>query len=52
LARQKYGLEKRQRELAKERKKEEKLQRKLGRTSDRPTSDDGEETQVDSPPEA
>jgi hypothetical protein len=42
VARNKYGIEKRQRELSKERKKEEKRQRKLDRKStDHPGDDAG-----------
>jgi hypothetical protein len=39
VARNKYGIEKRQRELNKERKKEEKRQRKLERTTAQESSD-------------
>jgi hypothetical protein len=48
LARSNYGSEKRQRELAKARKKEEKLQRKLERDKDpAPSSDADEELPTD-----
>jgi hypothetical protein len=49
VARNKYGIEKRQRELSKERKKEEKRQRKLERktaeeSTNAPTTPEGDET--------
>jgi hypothetical protein len=50
LARHNYGLEKRQRELNKERKKAEKLQRKLDRANDRdprPDTDGSAEVSTD-----
>ena len=48
MARSNYGSEKRQRELAKARKKEEKLQRKLERDKDpAPSSDADEELPTD-----
>jgi len=53
LARSNYGSEKRQRELAKarkkEEKKEEKLQRKLERDKDQPPSSDADEEQPTDP---
>jgi hypothetical protein len=44
LARSNYGSDKRQRELAKQRKKAEKLERKIERNKERSPSPDAEET--------
>jgi hypothetical protein len=43
LARSNYGSDKRQRELARQRKKAEKLQRKIERGKERPPSPDADE---------
>ncbi len=52
MARKPYNVEKRQRELAKERKKEEKRQRKLERKSTDENAREGEPDEPDANPAA